>query len=108
MYYFLFESAKIGIFHEKQNLRLAKIILRLGKIIFSRSKRGKCKPQKIFCKPHFWNRGKRSAQNAIGYANKGYVHPLHTLQTEDHGGHVYGKLPCGGVGRSRCTHPHIP
>ena len=38
----------------REKMRLAKYILRLGKIIFSRSRMGKCKPQKIFSKPHSW------------------------------------------------------
>jgi len=38
----------------REKMRLAKFILRLGKFIFSRSKMGKCKPQKIFSKPHFF------------------------------------------------------
>ena len=38
----------------REKMRLAKFILRLGKFIFSRSRMGKCKPQKIFSKPHFF------------------------------------------------------
>ena len=38
----------------KRKMRLAKILFQLAKNIFQRSTLGKCKPQNIFCKLHFF------------------------------------------------------